>query len=270
MKLLRQLLWALPPRLASSLCYRFFAANSARYTPYFEDAPLRYAPHVSMELRCGDWAHIPIAFMGVYEPALTRLVVAHARPNQPGLLVDVGANFGYFSLLWAGLGSKNRAIAFEPASTAGSALASNIARNGLGDRVRFAPKAVGGERRRVILEENLQQTGWSHVVADTGVGRAVDMVRLDDELAHVDGEITFLKIDAEGHDWEVLDGSRQLFADRRINTAVFECDAAEFNGPRGNAWRHFAGEHGYRMTAFESGENSSGLMQCIIERTAAR
>jgi hypothetical protein len=51
---------------------------------------------------------------------------------------------------------------------------------------------------------------------------------------------------------------------------VFECDAAEYNGPRGNAWRHFAGEHGYRMNAFESGENSSGLMQCIIERIAPR
>jgi hypothetical protein len=53
-------------------------------------------------------------------------------------------------------------------------------------------------------------------------------------------------------------------------TVVFECDAAEYNGPRGNAWRHFAGEHGYRMNAFESGENSSGLMQCIIERIAPR
>jgi FkbM family methyltransferase len=223
-----------------------------------------------MQLRCGDWAHIPIAFMGVYEPALTRLVVAQARPGQPGLLVDVGANFGYFSLLWAGLNPKNRALAFEPALAAGAALAGNIARNGFGDRVQLAPQAVGGERRRVILEENLQQTGWSHVVADTGAGRAVDMVRLDDELADVGGEIAFLKIDAEGHDWEVLEGGRQLFAEGRIRAAVFECDAAEYNGPRGNAWRHFAGEHGYRMNAFESGENSSGLMQCIIERIAPR
>lgn len=266
MLLIRRLLWWLPAPLASSICYRLFARRSQRFARYFDDAPLRYAPNITMRLQCGDWAHIPIAFMGVYEPELTNFVIKRSHSARSRLLVDVGANFGYFSLLWAGLHSQNRAIAFEPATVAGRALAANVARNQLGERVTVVPKAAGHTPGKVSFDENPDQTGWSHIASHNGTGTAVEMVRLDDELASGEDEIDLLKIDAEGHDWDVLDGSRTLFARRRIRVAIFECDHAEFAGARGQAWREFAESKGYRMQAFGAKPPASGLMECLIER----
>lgn len=264
MHLIRTLLRPLPVPLASSLCYRLLSKHPRRFASYFDEAPLRHAPRISMALKCGDWAHLSIAFMGVYEPELTRLLIEKSRTARSRLFVDVGANFGYFSLLWAGLHPDNKAIAFEPAREAGAALSGNISRNRLGDRVSLAAKAAGDARGQVSLEENPSQTGWSRI-APSG-NTLVEMVTLDDELSGVAEDIEFLKIDAEGHDWAVLKGSTGLFKNRRIRTAVFECDATEFNGSEGDAWRRLAAQAGYTTKTFGVGKDGTGLMQCLLER----
>ncbi len=51
----------------------------------------------------------------------------------------------------------------------------------------------------------------------------VDVITLDDwaQACGID-EIGLLKIDAEGHDYAVLEGARGLFADQKISACVFE------------------------------------------------
>lgn len=261
---IRRLLQVLPTRVASSVCYRLFARNSARYAPYFEAAPLRYAPTTRMRLKAGDWAHVSIAFMGAYELPLTRLVMAAARRSPGGLLVDVGANYGYFSLLWASLHPANRAIAFEPAPANAAALSHNVATNGFGSRIEVVAAAVGRERGEVRFAQNLEQSGWSGIARDGASGTALPMVALNEALASSPGPIALLKIDTEGHDWEVLEGSTELFISRRVGVAVFECDGREYHGAQGERWRSFAKQHGYRVRTME--ESTEGLMECIIER----
>lgn len=263
---IRRFLSLLPTRIASSLCYRLFARRSAEYPAYFEAAPLRFAPQTRMRLRAGDWAHVSIAFMGVYELPLTRLVMSVARRcrSPGGLMVDVGANFGYFALLWASLDPKNRALAFEPAPANAAALSANVATNGFASRVEVVPAAVGRERGEVRFTQDTEQSGWSRISDHGAAGEALPLVTLDDSLPASRGPIALLKIDTEGHDWAVLEGSRGLFASRRIEVAVFECDAAEYQGPQGARLQALARECGYRIGVLE--ENTEGLMTCLLTR----
>src|SRR4051794_1788289 len=109
---LRPLLRALPPRLRERVYYGWFHRHYARWRRLYEAAPLAFCPNVSMyDLVPGDAISGSIAFTGFYELELSEQLVRRARTG--GLLIDVGANMGYFSLLWAGLSETTRVIAFE-------------------------------------------------------------------------------------------------------------------------------------------------------------
>lgn len=261
---IRRLLSLLPTRLASSLCYRLFARRSAAYPAYFDAAPLRFAPQTRMRLRAGDWAHVSIAFMGVYELPLTRLVLSVARRSPDGLMIDVGANYGYFALLWTSLHPENRAIAFEPAPANAAALSANVASNGFAARVEVVPAAVGRERGEVRFTQDTEQSGWSRISDNGMTGQALPLITLDDAIPASRGPIALLKIDTEGHDWAVLEGGRGLFIGRRVDVAVFECDAAEYHGAQGSGLQALAREAGYRIGVLE--ENTEGLMTCLLTR----
>ena len=69
-----------------------------------------------------------IYFRGAYEPAATMAVKRIVRPGMT--VFDVGANIGYFSLLFAQLvGDSGSVIAFEPTTWAFEKLSANIALN---------------------------------------------------------------------------------------------------------------------------------------------
>jgi hypothetical protein len=80
-----------------------------------------------MDLNASDTAHGHLAFTGLYEPVLSGHFVRLAASG--GLLVDVGANFGYFSLLQCGLSSSSRSIAFEASPKVLHRLKQNISTN---------------------------------------------------------------------------------------------------------------------------------------------
>jgi FkbM family methyltransferase len=269
MPLIRHLLRILPARLASSVCYRLFSRNAAAFSDYFDDAPLRYAPGLRMRLNRGDWAHVSIAFMGAYELPVTRLVIESARRHPAGVMVDVGANFGYFSLLWAAQNPGNRVVAFEPSAANLAALRGNIDRNGLGPRIRTVAAAVGRQAGEVRFAQNLEQSGWSRIVTDQSPSTAVPMVTLDEQLASETSPIALLKIDTEGHDWEVLAGCIGLLSRRKIARVVFECDAAEFHGPLGRQWAATTERLGLAFRSIDAADAKDGLMTCLIEAPPA-
>ena len=88
-----------PDRLRLSMWSRFYSSKQNSWLPLYKSAALRHAPRVGMELIPGDAISDCIAFTGVYELGLTRRVVELARDG--GTFIDIGANLGYFTLLWA-------------------------------------------------------------------------------------------------------------------------------------------------------------------------
>jgi len=210
----------LPPRAQQYLYYRLYNPPPERLKEQFVDAPLRYAPDVTMDLAFGDVLHGAIAVTGFYELDLTRRVVEVAK-KRGGLMVDVGANAGYFSLLWLSQRPENRCILFEPAPRNVALIRRNLEKNGFADRADLRPLALGREAGQMPFDLGPQdQTGWGGLKKDEE-GRAitVPVSRLD---AEVDELVSFLKIDTEGADAWVIEGGRRLFENKLVDEVRFE------------------------------------------------
>src|SRR5207302_5254012 len=116
----------------------------------FEASPLIFAPSVQMQLHPGDFGHKCIALTGLYELPMSRLAVELAR--EGGLLVDVGANYGYFSLLWAAARPENQVLAFEGSPRNLSALRHNIERNNFQKQIECRPFALGRRNGEMFFQ----------------------------------------------------------------------------------------------------------------------
>jgi len=211
----------LPNRFKQSLYYRYYHTRHSQWRSLFEAAPLALARNVSMfGLLPGDVISGNIAFNGFYELALSQHIIKRAK--EGGLLVDVGANMGYFSLLWAAKSPAGRVVAFEAAPRNVVLMQNNIRRNGFSERITLVPKAAGNRAGTAAFDAGpAEQTGWggiSSTTSDTTV--LVPLVRLDEELP--DGPIEVLKIDVEGADTWVLLGCESLLKAKRVRTIYFE------------------------------------------------
>ena len=211
----------LPNRFKESLYYRYYHTRHADWRGLSESAPLAFAPHITMHgLLPGDVISGNIAFNGFYELPLSQRIAGLARRGTT--FVDVGANMGYFSLLWAGVNPNGRAIAFEAAPRNVAMIEKNIAANHLTDRVTLVPKAAGDRSGTISFDIGpAEQTGWGGISpADSATTIDVPVVRIDEELPNM--PIDVLKIDVEGADTWVLRGCEALLKARQIGLIFFE------------------------------------------------
>lgn len=210
-----------PRAFRTSVYYRLFHGRHAEWKRLFEAAPLEFFPGGRMvDLKVGDVISGNLAFTGFYD--LDFSVRLRQLARQGGLMVDVGANMGYFSLLWAGANPANRVIAFEAAPRNIATFRKNVEANSLGERVRLVPKAAGDRCGSIWFELGPEeQTGWGGIASGEGQNRIeVPLVRIADELA--DDEIAVLKIDVEGADTWVLRGAEPLLRAKKVGMIFFE------------------------------------------------
>ena len=129
-------------------------------------------------------------------------------------VIDVGANIGLSTILLARM--TERVIAFEPSPPNVAFLRRNLERNGL---TNVDVRAVAASSEPGTLRFHVAQFGaGSHVVAvghvSGGIVSTVDVpaVTLDEVDLPI---VAFIKIDAEGHEPDVLAGARRLLAKDR-------------------------------------------------------
>lgn len=200
---------------------RRYGGKRAPDPSLYRQARLRYAPKVKMELVPGDIISKCIAYTGAYELPLTRRVTDLARKG--GTLIDVGANLGYFSLLWAAANPGNKCIAFEPSSRNIGILRRNIASNGFVSQIEVVPAAAGMAPGRLRFDPGpLEQTGWGGFV-DGEAPRTieVDVVRID-QVVPAGAPIAMLKVDIEGADAWAIMGCEQLLRAKMVQEIWFE------------------------------------------------
>jgi FkbM family methyltransferase len=165
------------------------------------------------------------ALCGFWEPQTTRSIV---RTRRQGLMIDVGANFGYFSALWLRFPGA-RVIAIEPSSAYTTVLRENLA--DFVERARLF-EGVVGETNGVA---NFAGEGMlGHIVPCETLGSyRVPMTTLSQLLAGEASEerIEVLKIDAEGYDLTILNANRNLFQQQRVGLVLWEkADTPEEQG----------------------------------------
>ncbi|HLF27054.1 MAG TPA: FkbM family methyltransferase [Anaerolineae bacterium] len=210
-----------PTPVKEKVYRRLYRARANRWPELFQAASLHFMPNVKMMLQPDDISHGYIAFAGYHELALTRRMVEHARCG--GLLADVGANFGYYSLLWAGCRPDNHVIAFEASPRNCQGLHQNIRVNGLSSQITVREVAVGKTVGRVqFMVDPNGQGSWSGISAEQAPNTIdVPIITLDSFFDH--GEvIAVLKVDVEGADAWVLQGASELLQQRRIRRVYFE------------------------------------------------
>lgn len=145
------------------------------------------------------------------------------KDNTNKLVVDVGANLGYFSLLAASMGY--HVVAFEPMNRNVVKFLSSIVANGFQDRISVYQNAVaaksGGMVHLVETHSSNQGNGQISGVGTKGVyGQDyVDTIRLDDAI-HTD--VLLMKIDVEGSETAVLDGAKRLVCWNVVRFIVIE------------------------------------------------
>jgi FkbM family methyltransferase len=176
-----------------------------------------------MELDLADLIQRGI-YLGSYEPSETRAFKRILRPG--GVVVDVGANVGYFTALAARLvGERGRVFAFEPSPYAFERLSAMVLRNKL--RSVVPVRAALDERRGSDMLYLPPESAHNHspTMASAGGGNAVavDVRTLDDCLDEWGvSSVDLLKLDVEGFEHRVLRGAARALAAGKVRNVLVE------------------------------------------------
>jgi FkbM family methyltransferase len=157
---------------------------------------------------------------GFWEYETTQFIAGQMRPGMR--VLDVGANYGYFSLLMSELiGEDGHCIAFEPNPKICKMLRDSLSVSGFGGRSEVFELALGdGERESIGFLIPKFEPKNAHVVDhrppfDPQIMSYVDVASASlDAMAAQLGRVDFMKIDAEGAEVAIVRGMSKLLAEQ--------------------------------------------------------
>ncbi len=252
---LKPVIRRLPYRLAfpvTWVCLEEFPTASVTRDRWLHAHP-RHFPQTQVTVNPNCLSGRFFAISGYYEDRLTELLQA---PEREGLLVDIGANFGYYPVLWLAKSATTRAIVAEPVSEYVQLLQANLGQHG--SRFQIFAGCIGDYDGTALLDTVGDPTMLSKVVADdpTGEARQVPMLTLESLLAkHGETTIDVLKVDAEGYDLKILESCKSLFERHAIQTVFWETAKSEEQA----AMEDYLRQLGYRriLTGYVTGYDRS-------------
>jgi FkbM family methyltransferase len=135
-------------------------------------------------------------------------ILAREGQPSPNHLIDVGANIGSIVIPAICRGIVQSATAIEPHPDNVRLLRTNLAFNGITDRVSLHQLAAGNESNSTLkLCESTTNSG-NHTIGDMGIN--IQATRLDDLDLPV--ERSLLWMDIEGYEGHALDGAKRLLS----------------------------------------------------------
>ena len=169
---------------------------------------MRAGPSIAIHLP--DQIQSRIYFFGIWEPEISDYIAKNLAAGD--CFIDVGANVGYFSLLFARLvGPTGRVFALEPDPRNFDLLRRNIERNGYSN-VTAVPVALSRESGRQKFSRSPHNFA-DHCLGD-GLGQRekieVEVVRLDDLFPGPAKRVNLLKLDIQGAEFAAIDGAREV------------------------------------------------------------
>lgn len=159
-----------------------------------------------------DFISLNLLVNKVYEPTQTKLVKRIIKPGN--VVVDIGANIGYYTLLFAKLvGPQGKVYAFEPDINNFKLLSKNIKANPYNNII-LENKAVSDVTGKIKLYLSKDGTG-AHKIHNKKNDREfiyVDSIALDDYFRSKKINIDFIKMDIEGAEVKALKGMKKLIS----------------------------------------------------------
>jgi len=189
---------------------------------------VRHGIHYEVDLSEG--IDLSLFFFGNFQQHITRNKFFTLPPN--GVILDVGANFGIMTLQFAQAAPQGTVYSFEPTHYALTKFKRNLELNPALSKIihpvnAFVSATTNSNPNIKAFSSwkvDGEKSGDMHPVHQ-GVAKStegVGSVSLDDfckenQLARVD----FIKIDVDGHEYEVLRGAKEMLAKYRP-TLIFE------------------------------------------------
>lgn len=160
-----------------------------------------------------------LQFRAIYDPHYkhgyeieTALLVANLCRDQRAFW-DIGANWGYFSLLTASLPDfGGRIEAFEPNPRTFQDLRATVEQASLSGRIQCHNLGAGSQCCEMTVAESDQFNSGLSQLASEGGGEKVPVTTLDEFKGPPPG---FIKIDAEGMEFDILKGAVRVMREAR-------------------------------------------------------
>uniref|UniRef100_A0A7S0YPS8 Methyltransferase FkbM domain-containing protein n=1 Tax=Hemiselmis tepida TaxID=464990 RepID=A0A7S0YPS8_9CRYP len=203
---------------------------------------------------------------------LTAKTLSKIPPGQ--LVIDVGAYDGSNAIMMARAG--HRVLSFEPTPSKAKKIKRSLAnafRQGMSGSVKFYPWAASNFSGTAPFVVNVPvvmgKNGWeedeSFNASDTqnmgseqdgftvpwqtdGRNKVDVKVEALDNVVGADETVLFMKVDAQGHDFRVLQGARRLLGEQRVLVLLVEFAPTLMPGgaEEAQAMLEFLGDRGYR------------------------
>jgi FkbM family methyltransferase len=172
--------------------------------------------------------------------------------------IDIGANYGYFTLLASSLaGAKGHVYAFEPNPTVANYLSANVGLNDV-TNVRLYRVAVSNTKGTAEFHVVAGKSGASSLVRPEGEKTTAVKVSVAaiDSLASEMPHVRLVRIGAEGSELRILEGMKELL---RYDHPYVTLEAGNRSARRtsGDATRVFELLHGFNYATYEIGASGT-------------
>lgn len=210
--------------------------------------PVRVDGH-TLWVRCFSYDDLLMASPD-YESSLQGVL-----PPKDGVAVDVGACIGRHALAYArAAGPHGRVIAVEPQPDNYRLLERNVSSNGY-SQVQCVAAALGAHNGEAWLRFD-RETSTGSLVRDLPLRRKVRVMTLDRLLESVGvTAVDLVKIDAEGAELDVLEGSQGILSQSPKARVLVELHSRpRRQDTRGCAVANWLTERGYAITELADGK----------------
>jgi len=162
-----------------------------------------------------------LSINGIYEKFETMLMCKEIKRGN--VVLDIGANIGYYTLIFAKLVGKNgKVYAFEPEPTNFSLLKKNVEINGY-ENVELVQKAVSNKNGKIKLYLDKENTA-DHRIYNSHDSRKfieIESIKLDNYFKD-HRKIDFIKMDVQGAECGVFQGMSQLLKNNKSMKIISE------------------------------------------------
>jgi len=199
----------------------------ARFSPSAQSGSRIVTPAWKLSLLVDPTEEIGRALvqMGVYDLPVSETIWRLLDPGERA--IDAGANIGYMtSIMAARVGSHGQVLAFEPHPELFSILEGNIQRwKGFNGRVKAHRAALSNHvgRSALRISDGFEQNRGLASLIEFGSPSdvSVEVNQLDCYVKDCK-KVALLKVDVEGHELQVFQGSDRLLHERRVRDVIFE------------------------------------------------
>ena len=131
--------------------------------------------------------------------------------NKPFIFLDIGSNLGIYSLTITKIFKNcNKVLAFEPILETYKKFKLNIQKNLMDDHIEVLNIALSNTNEIKKMKSIFKNNKMQSAVYEINKNGNVDVItRVFDDLYNYNNKNIFIKCDAEGHEYEVIQGMKK-------------------------------------------------------------